>query len=276
MKLRNYHTHCNYCDGKGLLEEYVKQAIEKGFVQLGFSSHAPLPYDNDWTMKDDDVNSYFDEVKRLKEIYKDKLEINCGLEIDFIEKDSRKIFEKYDLEYIIGSVHVFDGDPYYSVDGSDEEFLRALKELFNNDIKLFVKKYYDSINMMIEKEKFDIIGHLDVIRKNNKNNKYFDSSLKWYKFMVEEVLENAKYYNKIIEINTGGMIRGYVNDSYPENDILKMMKEKNIKIAINSDAHSPKDIDGKFDEIYNKLIEIGFKSKYILINKEWNEVGIKE
>ena len=46
----NFHTHSNYCDGKGLLDEYVAQAISLGMLSLGFSSHAPLPFESSWCM----------------------------------------------------------------------------------------------------------------------------------------------------------------------------------------------------------------------------------
>ena len=38
--LSNLHTHTKFCDGSNTAEELVEEAIDKGFVSLGFSAHA--------------------------------------------------------------------------------------------------------------------------------------------------------------------------------------------------------------------------------------------
>ena len=40
--LTNYHTHCNLCKhAGGTIEEYVLEAVDKGFDILGMSDHLP-------------------------------------------------------------------------------------------------------------------------------------------------------------------------------------------------------------------------------------------
>ena len=55
MKKTNYHIHTNYCDGENSIEEMVQMAIAKGFDNIGISSHAPLMYQNDWTMPENTI-----------------------------------------------------------------------------------------------------------------------------------------------------------------------------------------------------------------------------
>lgn len=43
-KKASFHTHSGYCDGEGNLEEIVLSALDLGLRDLGFSSHAPLPF----------------------------------------------------------------------------------------------------------------------------------------------------------------------------------------------------------------------------------------
>ena len=43
MTMTNYHTHTIWCDGADSPEKVVLSAIEKGFSEIGFSSHAMLP-----------------------------------------------------------------------------------------------------------------------------------------------------------------------------------------------------------------------------------------
>ena len=53
MLQANYHIHSDYCDGSNTLEEMVQAGIAAGLSSLGLSSHFPLPFANDWTMKED-------------------------------------------------------------------------------------------------------------------------------------------------------------------------------------------------------------------------------
>ena len=59
----NYHTHSRYCDGQGELREYVELALAHGFTALGFSGHAPLPFQNTFSIHDEDYLGYCNEVR---------------------------------------------------------------------------------------------------------------------------------------------------------------------------------------------------------------------
>ena len=72
--------HTTFCDGKNTAEEMVLSAIEKGFSVLGFSGHAPMPFETDWCMTEEFALCYREEVTRLKEKYKGKIRIYCGIE----------------------------------------------------------------------------------------------------------------------------------------------------------------------------------------------------
>src|SRR5882672_10755821 len=86
----NFHTHSSYCDGKELLSEYMEQARSAGMACLGFSSHAPLPFECRWCMKGVDFSPYLKEIQDLKN--KSSIPIYCGLEVDYIpDKISPKV-----------------------------------------------------------------------------------------------------------------------------------------------------------------------------------------
>ena len=75
MELANYHTHCYLCDGEGEPEQYVEEAIKKGFIALGFSSHAPIPIPNDWTLRQSTLSTYKNRIEKLKRVYKNRIQI---------------------------------------------------------------------------------------------------------------------------------------------------------------------------------------------------------
>src|SRR5690554_1858386 len=148
MGFANYHTHCSYCDGEMGPEDYIIKAIELGFDAIGFSSHAPLPFYSEYVMEDSKVKDYLYELNELKNKYKNKLQVYTGLEIDYLPgimgPDSSK-FKTLNLDYTIGSVHyihISGTDQYFSIDESEDMFNKILVNVFDGDIKEFIKKYY--------------------------------------------------------------------------------------------------------------------------------------
>ncbi len=108
MQLSNYHSHCTFCDGRSIPEDFVRFAITHGFRAYGFSSHSPLPFETFWNMSKDDMPEYLQEIKRLKQKYSDQLEIYAGLEIDYLDETynaSIPYFQELPLDYRIGSIH---------------------------------------------------------------------------------------------------------------------------------------------------------------------------
>jgi HisJ family histidinol phosphate phosphatase len=111
MILTNYHMHSLFSDGKAFPEEYVKIAIEKGFRSIGFSEHGPTQYDKHWELPADKVDEYFAEINRLKEKYKDKIDIYVGMELDYftgIEENGRAHFmtKRFDRKSNNEKLHV--------------------------------------------------------------------------------------------------------------------------------------------------------------------------
>ena len=109
MQNFNLHTHSVYSDGKSQPREIVEEAIRQGLTTLGFSEHSPLPFDNNFSVKSADMPSYVAEIAQLKEEFKDKIDIYCALEADYLTGVSEPFAvtkEKYHLDYLIGGVHL--------------------------------------------------------------------------------------------------------------------------------------------------------------------------
>jgi histidinol-phosphatase (PHP family) len=81
--------HCNYCDGKAEMIEYVQQAKSMGMLSIGFSSHAPVSFPCVWCMKPENLDSYLRAIETLQ-ASSPELEIYKGLEVDFIPVLSRR------------------------------------------------------------------------------------------------------------------------------------------------------------------------------------------
>ena len=95
MNLTNYHSHCSFCDGKAPMEDFVKSAIAAGFTSYGISSHAPLPFETCWTLSQERVPDYLQEIGRLKQRYAGEIEIYAGLEIDYLNEESHPAIPRF-------------------------------------------------------------------------------------------------------------------------------------------------------------------------------------
>lgn len=271
----NYHTHCMFCDGKGDPEDYIRQAISLNFKSLGFSSHAPVHVPNDWTMKKENLSPYLQRINSLKEKYRNKIEIYCGLEIDYfrgISGPDSPGFKELNLDYSIGSVHFIRNEntgEYLTVDGDEAELKQLIEVFFNGDVKALVAEYYSLVQSMLLEHKPDIVGHLDLIMKNNKDNKYFNPEEEWYKEQVIKTLEVIKNSGAILEVNTGAMVRRKLTAPYPSYWILEKCCELNIPITLSSDAHSPENLDAYFEQALNLIECAGYKELYEMKAGSW-------
>ena len=275
----NYHTHCNFCDGTGEPEDYITSAIREGLSEIGFSSHSPLPFSNTYAIASDQFQNYVDKIKGLKEKYRQNIKILLGLEVDFLPKikDFLLSFSSHpDLDYKIGSVHYagsYSSGNLWPVDSNDELFKKGIDEIFGGNIQKAVENYYSLIRQMAREKQFDIIGHLDLIKKNNFEQKYFSEKELWYQEAVYETLKVISDHDWIIEVNTGGL-RKPIAAMYPAHWILRKCKELEIKVMVNSDAHSPEQVCSNFTEVQYLLQYIGYRELYHLVEGKWEPVSI--
>lgn len=75
-----------------------------------------------------------------------------------------------------------------------------------------------------------------------------------------------------MEINTGGISRGYTAEMYPSEWILKLIREMDIPVVLNSDAHHPDWIDSYYSEALKILKRLGFSHQRVLYNGRWQNV----
>jgi histidinol-phosphatase (PHP family) len=73
-------------------------------------------------------------------------------------------------------------------------------------------------------------------------------------------LECVKENVKILEVNTGGMARGFLDSPYPERFILEAWREMGGKVIITSDCHRAELLNYALDETAGSLKSMGYKS----------------
>jgi len=275
MSWVNFHTHSNFDDGRVLIEEYIKEALKQNVAILGFSSHNPLPFSVDWVVKKEEFTEYCKTVRELAKRYEDRIRILLGLEMDFLSNLNsfyRKGIDLSILDYMIGSIHFvnfFEDKSGWAIDGSQEDFAKGLNELYEGNTKKVVQDYYKIMRKMLQYENPDILGHLDLIKMNNNEEKYFSEKENWYRQEVTDTLKALSKSSSILEVNTGGIARGKIDSLYPSTWILEEAYQMRIPITLSSDAHKPEQITAKFKEAAVLLNSIGYKEIYIPHKKTW-------
>ena len=275
----NYHMHCYLCDGEGEPVEYVRIAKERGFAGIGFSSHAPLPFPIDWVMRRKDLGTYSRLLDDAIDEGRPDLPVFRGLEIDYVKGKNgpnRNLYPEIELDFIIGSVHFVEGrsGQLRGIDGPLDLFEEGLVDGFDGDIQELVTGYYRNVRAMLEEYQFDILGHIDVIQKNNEGNRFFDSSESWYRRLVLDSVEAARRNGCIVEVNTGGLARGGTA-LYPEAWIVDELKARNVRMMVNTDAHAPDHLGVGYDDAFSLLLGAGYQEHWLLLEEGWKSVPIE-
>lgn len=292
MQNFNLHTHSIYSDGKSQPREIVEEAVRQGFTTLGFSEHSPLPFDNNFSVKEADMPQYVEEIAQLKEEFKDKLDIYCALEADYLTGVSEPFAvtkERYLLDYLIGGVHLvvdkvpelgegptqsIDPEEIWFIDGPKwEVYDEGLQKLFGGDIRRAVRRFFGQSNEMIENEHFDIIAHFDKIKMHNRD-RYFHEDESWYRKLALETLDLIREKGLVMEINTRGIYKKRYNGFYPSPWLMEEACQMNIPAIISADAHHFSEISLEFESAEEALKNAGYHSVVNFKDGQWVEVAL--
>jgi len=269
------HNHSIFCDGEDDIETMCRAAFEMKLCALGFSAHAPITkktgIESDWHLPDNKFDKYVEEVQAAKKRWRGKLDVLLGLEIDYI-KGLRSALDgditAVNPDYLIGSVHFLvpaNGAKPFTVDGPQEEFLQGLNEGFGGDAHALMNSYYDAEIEMLTLGGFEILGHADLVKKNCIGKNLWPPESEACR-QREIALATAKA-GVIAEVNTGGINRKKINETYPSAAFLRYFRENNTPVIITADAHRAADIKGNYDTAVQTLISAGFSDHIIFISK---------
>ena len=276
----NFHMHTHHCDGHGMPADFAEAALRKGMPRLGFSGHNVLPFPTEWTMPQERLDGYLSAVRETRTAYRGRLEIFLGIEADFIPGLTSPVHERIrglGLDFVIGSVHFVgpaDGDHEWTVDGPRAELQAAIANGFGGKARPLVERYYELLGAMAATAAPDIVGHFDIVKKNNRDGSFFNEDEGWYRSAVLRALDAVRASGSVMEINTGGVVRDTSGSFYPSPWILDEAFRMGIPVMVNADAHRPEQIDGKFPEAIALLRESGFRVQRQLGAEGWIDIPL--
>ena len=179
---RDGHVHTPFCPHgtKDRFEDYIEKALTLGMEEISFTEHAPLPKGfmdttpaKDSAMSWSELSLYFDELERVKKIYKGKIKINSGLEIDFIEGFESEIKQTLNqigskLDDAILSVHFLKNKQKYDCLDYSPQFFSKMVESYGS-VEAIYQKYYETVQLSVHADlgiyKPIRIGHITLVHK---------------------------------------------------------------------------------------------------------------
>ena len=277
MNQTNYHSHCDFCDGKAPMEAFVKEAVAEGFSAYGVSSHAPLPFPSHYTMVKERVPEYLQEIARLRALYGDRIELYAGMEIDYLDKDSHPAnayFQSLPLDYRIGSVHLIytDEGRLIDTDTGSEHFHALLAQYFKGDLRRMVGAYFQASMEMVELGGFDFVGHADKIAYNAECCVPGVTGEAWYAQLRNDFFDLVAEKGLMLEINTKAWLKR--QRFFPDKSCWKGIAERGIPVVVNSDSHLPSLINAGRREALEGLKAMGFRTVRELHGGKWQDVPI--
>lgn len=254
----NLHTHTvRSGHAVGWDEQYILAAIEAGMKVIGFSDHIAYPGIEipKERMMNKDMYEYLDTMYKLKEKYKDQIEILVGFEFEYFEDQKDYLLDiSKKCDYLIIGQH------FQYVNGYNYDF-------FNNDEDVLV--YASQIERALELGLTRYVAHPDFFMLGRR---------KWTKACDEaskRIIAAAKKYNAVLEINLNGLRYGqlYYEDAkkyaYPCKEFFQYVSNSGVKVCFGYDAHNPVTLLEK-DRIDDclKILE-GYHFEYL---KDVNEI----
>ena len=133
-----------------------------------------------------------------------------------------------------------------SVDSSPPLLTEGIRRHFLGDVEAFIRAYFEQQREMLGYD-FDVLGHPDLVRKFNLKHPYFDENAPWYLEELEKTAQAVAKAGKIVEVNTGAISRGWLDDAYPSGVFRAMLRDLGVKFILSSDSHTAQTIDCGFE-----------------------------
>jgi histidinol-phosphatase (PHP family) len=230
MNMVDYHIHSTHSyDGRSTIFELCQTAIEVGLAEIGVTDHMEFE-PNDAGYGFFNYDQYTMDIEKVRDIFKDRLVIRKGIEIDYqhcFEAEIARWLQDKDFDFIIGSVHYLD------------HILINYPYVVKRNLKSLYTRYNQEVIYSINSALFDVIGHFDLVSKyvdeNRVDHKQFNHA-KAIQQSLKTIVETEHYF----ELNSKwARPRRSSKIILSQQDLLwQYLKCGGTRISVGSDAHS--------------------------------------
>lgn len=267
------------------LEMYIRLGEQRGIKQFGVVDHLYRfqefrGYYDKYILMDDSelgrlqrdwldrvcVGSIDDFLRAARRMQEQGYPLSVGVEADYFPngvEELRALLSKYELDYVIGSVHFLDG---WGFDNPDTQDMFKTKDLIG-----LYRRLFDHVKGAAASGIFDIIAHLDNLKVFGYRPDENDLLA-----MYDDVAAALKAANVASEINTGLAYRYPIKEMCPSPALLGSLHKHGVPITLSSDSHFPDDIGMMLDDAVELAKQTGYREIVGFRNRQRYAVPLED
>jgi histidinol-phosphatase (PHP family) len=233
----------------------AQAAQSRGLTGIVFTEHGEW-YPGDEAYGFLDLNAYFAEIDEARAHLEsrrgreNRFALLSGIELgnphEFPEHVG-PLLARYPFDLVIGSVHWIDNLPGWE------------RPIFESGMTAVYRRYFEELLAMVEGAEFDVLGHLDLVRRDSWDLFGETLTLEPYAEMIDTVLRRLIADGRGLEINTSALRKG-LPETVPGVAMVRRYRELGGEVlVIGSDAHRPEHLGYGFSVARDMALAAGFK-----------------
>ena len=261
----DYHVHTGFSgDSDARMSAVCQTAIERGIEEIAFTDHVDFgPLNPKQAFP---VREYLTAIRRCRDRFEGRLLIRAGVEVGephLYPARTARVVASGEFDIVLGSAHYAQGmQPAWR----EDYFEQPLRDAY--------EAYFGQVVQLAREGEFDILGHLDLIKRDARRfGKVYDGPGP-YADMIRAALRAVVERGKGIELNTSPLRRGQ-SEPCPSLEVLRWYRDLGGEIlTLGSDAHSPDAVGSDLDVAVDMARAAGFERVATFRQREidWREI----
>lgn len=265
------HSHTFYSKhAVGSVDELVCASIAAGVTVLTITDHAPFMVDSGNRLLEAELEQYFTDIDNARQAYRGEITLFSGLELDYMpgtENYTRALLARYPLDFAIGSIH------YVTL---DHEPMVKVWELPRLAGETFLRRYFDSLQGLLESGLFDAVGHADSLLRGIPEAQF----LRYFEPLLGTLAHSCIAW----ELNASGLRKTMLDPmsglevdgrwSYPSRTLLAQLIALNVPFTIGSDSHDPRDAGAGIPELMQTLSPLGLQHLSYFRHRQRTDIAL--
>lgn len=238
----NYHFHDDASsDGRAPLRAHCDAAETAGLTEVCVTNHVErLTPSGDWVVELGEAEERFSregKAAAVEDRGRAGLEVRLGAEFEYRPEwapDLERLAERVPFDFVLGSVHVVEGENVSGGPDVDDYFRgRSLEEAY--------APYFDALRGMVAWGGFDAVAHFDLVKRYGHEH-YGSYDPRQFEGRIRSVLDAMAGAGIGIEVNASGLAQA-PSAPYPAAPILAWARDEGVPfLTVGTDSHRPEDL----------------------------------